>query len=334
MLTKSPLLSIIIPVYNVEDYLSQCIDSVLNQSFRDYEIILVDDGSTDRCPALCDEYAAVEERIMIVHKENVGASGARNSGADAASGKYLLFIDSDDYIEKDSLEKIAQYLIIDGDCDVIFLNSIGFLKDGSYTDFGYTYNKDMVYKKSRNEVLEYFISISQFPVAPFTKLIRRQFIMDKNISFTEGLDCCNDLDHMIGLIIAAESFNCFDFPFYYYRCFREGSLSTGRHDKLFRSLLFIFEKWDTLSKKECVECASVIHRILAFEYCPLLWHYYNLNKKEKPVYKNSIKKFAFLMSLSNDKRIILTNIVYKIFGLSIVSCLINYYYIVKFRFRR
>lgn len=89
--------SIVIPVYNVESYLRQCIDSVLNQSYQNLELVLVDDGSKDSSPAICDEYAAKDSRVVVVHKANGGAAAARNDGIRKATGDYVTFLDSDDY---------------------------------------------------------------------------------------------------------------------------------------------------------------------------------------------------------------------------------------------
>lgn len=99
-----PEISVIIPVYNVEKYLHSCVDSVLKQTFQNFEIILVDDGSPDSCPEMCDRYAASDSRIRVIHKQNAGLGYARNSGLDIARGEYVCFLDSDDYIETNTLE--------------------------------------------------------------------------------------------------------------------------------------------------------------------------------------------------------------------------------------
>lgn len=101
-----PKVSIIVPVYNVEKYLDRCINSLVNQTLKDIEIILVDDGSPDSCPELCDEYAEKDNRIKVIHKENGGLGFARNSGLDMASGEYFAFADSDDYVDLDFYEKL------------------------------------------------------------------------------------------------------------------------------------------------------------------------------------------------------------------------------------
>lgn len=99
-----PTISVIVPVYKVEPYLRQCVDSILGQTFRDFELILVDDGSPDGCPAICDEYAEKDSRVKVIHKENGGLSSARNAGLDVAKGKYIAFVDSDDWIHPEMLE--------------------------------------------------------------------------------------------------------------------------------------------------------------------------------------------------------------------------------------
>ncbi len=100
----NPIISVIIPVYKVEKYLERCIDSVLAQTFQNYEVILIDDGSPDRCPEICDRYSLIDPRICVIHQENGGLSDARNKGIEAARGEYLFFVDSDDYIGRDTLD--------------------------------------------------------------------------------------------------------------------------------------------------------------------------------------------------------------------------------------
>ena len=104
---NDPTISIIVPVYNVEKYIHRCIDSILAQTFTDFELILVDDGSPDNCPAICDEYAKKDSRVRVIHKPNGGVSSARNAGVDAARGEYVAFVDSDDWITFNCMEKMV-----------------------------------------------------------------------------------------------------------------------------------------------------------------------------------------------------------------------------------
>lgn len=113
----SELISVIIPVYKVEDYLEKCVDSVINQTYPNLEIILVDDGSPDRCGVLCDKYAEKDKRIKVIHKENGGLSDARNAGIRIATGEYLAFIDSDDWVESGYFDALYS-LLRDNDADL------------------------------------------------------------------------------------------------------------------------------------------------------------------------------------------------------------------------
>ena len=105
-----PLISIIVPVYQVEAYLDRCVASLLAQTYVNLEIILVDDGSPDRCPAICDMYAQKDSRVRVIHQENAGLSGARNAGIEVAKGEYLAFVDSDDYVSENFIRVLYDLL--------------------------------------------------------------------------------------------------------------------------------------------------------------------------------------------------------------------------------
>ena len=123
------MISVIVPVYNVEKYLEECIESIINQTHSDIEIILVDDGSTDNSGALCDEYASKDSRIRVIHKENGGLSDARNCGMRAAKGEIISFVDSDDYLSPFFLE-IMYEAMMNGNCDIVALKSACEFWDG------------------------------------------------------------------------------------------------------------------------------------------------------------------------------------------------------------
>lgn len=118
MAKQKPLISIIVPVYNVEKYLNKCVDSILEQTFKDFELILVDDGSSDQSPDICDKYAAVNKNIKVFHQVNKGQAKARKVGLIAAKGEYVFFVDSDDWLEPDALE-VACDCALKNDADIV-----------------------------------------------------------------------------------------------------------------------------------------------------------------------------------------------------------------------
>ena len=126
-LDRYPMVTVVVPVYNVEKYLSRCIDSIVNQTYRNLEIILVDDGSPDKCPELCDEWAQKDSRIRVIHKKNQGLGMARNTGIENATGGYICFFDSDDWVDNDLIEK-ALYTAETENADLV---CYGFYKNDS-----------------------------------------------------------------------------------------------------------------------------------------------------------------------------------------------------------
>ena len=126
--------SIIVPVYQVENYIRQCIDSILVQTFTDFELILVDDGSKDRSGKICDEYAVLDQRVKVIHKENGGLSDARNCGMDQAVGNYFMFVDSDDYIASTMLEYLYKALT-NKEADIAVCNFLYFFEEDRKRDF-------------------------------------------------------------------------------------------------------------------------------------------------------------------------------------------------------
>lgn len=124
------MISVIVPVYNVEPYLRQCIDSILAQTYTDFELILVDDGSPDNCGAICDEYAEKDNRIRVIHQKNGGVSAARNAGIDIATGEYISFVDSDDWVHPEYLAYLYRAVQEQG----VLLSACGFIKTCIRTD--------------------------------------------------------------------------------------------------------------------------------------------------------------------------------------------------------
>lgn len=142
-------ISVIIPVYKVESYLRECLDSIISQTYNNLEIILIDDGSPDNCGAICDEYAETDSRIIVIHKENAGVGAARNDGLEMVTGDWITFVDSDDWIESDYCENLIQY-VSKNQADMIFLGGIVFEKGENESEIGRNVQSDFVYTKENN----------------------------------------------------------------------------------------------------------------------------------------------------------------------------------------
>ena len=130
----NPLISVIVPIYNVEKYLARCVDSIVNQTYKNLEIILVDDGSPDRCSQMCDDYAEKDRRIKVVHKKNGGLSDARNAGMAVATGEYISFIDSDDYVSDDFFECLLDVMNKENS-DIAECSVVKFYEDNRFDEF-------------------------------------------------------------------------------------------------------------------------------------------------------------------------------------------------------
>ena len=146
---KNELISVIVPVYKVEPYLRKCIDSIINQTYKNLEIILVDDGSPDNCGKICDEYAEKDSRIVVIHKENGGLSDARNAGIDTAKGEYLTFIDSDDWITENYIKYLYD-LLNKYTADISGCNYTVVRDDGIYVKDKNSFFEDRFYQKGKN----------------------------------------------------------------------------------------------------------------------------------------------------------------------------------------
>ena len=144
--------SVVIPVYNVEKYLKECVDSVLKQTYFSYEIILVDDGSTDASAKICDEYAAKDSRISVIHKPNGGLSSARNTGLQKARGAYVYFLDSDDYIVEYALEKLVEAAERDN-ADIVFFDAVSFADADGDFKVSQNYIRKNNYKSEKGTVV-------------------------------------------------------------------------------------------------------------------------------------------------------------------------------------
>lgn len=167
------LISVIVPVYKAEPYLDKCISSIVNQTYKNLEIILVDDGSPDNCPSMCDFWSERDNRIRVVHQSNEGAGGAKNKGLDVAQGDYIGFVDSDDYIEAHMFEHLLSLMGSNHDIGIAECNILQVEDDDAQLDNGQEYKSD-VYETMA--AMELHIQDKIFKQTPPNKLYRRTVI--------------------------------------------------------------------------------------------------------------------------------------------------------------
>lgn len=177
---KQPLISVIVPVYNVAEYLPECVDSIINQTYKNLEIILVDDGSTDACPDICDEYAKRDSRIRVIHKKNGGLSDARNAGLDICTGEWIGFVDSDDYIARDMYEKLYASAV-EVQADVSVCQSI---KDKNGKLSYYKYKRETEVLSSMEEMINRMFCGGTQTISACLKLYRKTIF--SNLRFPVG----------------------------------------------------------------------------------------------------------------------------------------------------
>lgn len=173
-------ISIIIPIYNVEKYLPACVESILQQTYKNLEVILVDDGSLDRCPVICDELAQKDDRIRVIHQKNKGLSGARNTGIDNAQGDYLIFVDSDDTVEQTLVEELYTYAE-KWNCAIVACGRNYIFEDGQIV-CKIAHDESKVY--GFEEAMQEMNSFRLFDMSAWAKIYRKELFED--IRFPEG----------------------------------------------------------------------------------------------------------------------------------------------------
>lgn len=246
-----PKVSIIVPVYNAEKYLQECVESVLCQTLSDIELILVDDGSTDSSPALCDQYAVQDYRVKVIHKPNGRAASARNAGLRAASGEYVAFVDADDWISPDMYEKMLQT-----NADVTLCDYVRFQGE---KQFPFTqpnvaagfYNKaqirEIIYPHLVMDGIEYPITISNWAL-----LIRREVIVKNRLSYREDIRISEDAPFGSEVLYCADSFAYLKGDQLYHYRMTEGSASRTYQPWWWDSSLKINEETENFFTK-CAE---------------------------------------------------------------------------------
>lgn len=211
--------SIIVPVYNVENWIEECLISLLNQTLKEIEIILINDGTKDNSIKKIEKYLD-DERIILINQENKGLSGARNRGLEIAKGEYISFVDSDDYIDKEMLEKMYDS---SNNLDIIFCDFISFV-DNQFNRENFR-KKYEYFKNNLNIKTGSKYYIPELTVV-WNKLYKREFIHENNIKFIENI-IHEDNDFTLRTLLLAKKVKYIEEPLYYYRDKREGSIMSS-----------------------------------------------------------------------------------------------------------
>jgi glycosyltransferase involved in cell wall biosynthesis len=295
-----PKVSIIIPVYNVEQYLAECLDSVIGQTLRDIEIICVDDGSTDRSPEILDEYAKKDSRMTVIHKENGGFSSARNAAFPCIKGEYTLFVDSDDWIEPNLCEKtvtIADQEQADMTC---------FLYHNSQH---HQYDKLILQGKGEQYSLQNWF----FTPMVWLRLWRSDFILKNNLRFSEISKCFSE-DNIFNFVAFSFEPQLAFVPerLYYYRQNPNGTIQTKK-DKVILNTVIYFDEYVKQLKQACKYQGKWKNIFLQMKLRKMCGYYFTISKKYKTQMLEAIRKNIgqderdFLASNNNDLPWYITN---------------------------
>lgn len=208
----NPKISVIVPVYNVEKYLCSCIDSILAQTFTDFELLLIDDGSRDKSGEICDEYANKDCRVKVFHKENGGVSSARNLGIDESKGEYLFFVDSDDIISSFYIEMFVNYVKKNDSVCVVckYTNRLSLLKN----QIDSIKTKEMTSSEFLDEI---WISEGKLDGYLWNKMFKRKILIDLNIRFDEKVSIWEDMLFVVEYFVNISTVVFVDAVLYYYR---------------------------------------------------------------------------------------------------------------------
>lgn len=240
-----PKVSVIVPVYNAEKYLHRCIDSILAQTFTDFELLLIDDGSKDSSGTICDEYAKKDSRIRVFHKPNGGVSSARNVGLDNAKGEWIAFADSDDWVEYDMLECMLEK----ANLEKAYIVIADYFED--YAD-----KKIKVCHNFESLKPRYIISkLMQGDIigSTWNKFFSRHLFIDNSIRFIDGIDYCEDLIVIIQILLNNPKITRLYYPIYHYDNSATLSITRNYSKKVFYDQLKATSFIEHLIGKEYVD---------------------------------------------------------------------------------
>lgn len=318
------LLSIIIPIYNVEKYLRQCIDSILQQQIKDMELILVDDGSPDKCPEICDEYAQRFPFVKVIHKKNGGLSDARNQGLKAASGQFVIFMDSDDWWNPYvSVQKMLEH-ISRSNSEMLLFTSYDYIEGDGFFQRNEHQNFRNIDVSSVKAYYQSLLNNGNLEVSANTKILKRQFLIDNHLFFTPNL-LSEDNEWMMRVLRVAKKVDKLEEPLYICRLGRADSITNTIKKKNITDLLSIV-KWsvdyyadhDNEVKEQELCFASYLW------FCALGLAN-RLDKNELKEVKPLFKETSSVCSYSNSKKTKLCNTVYRIFGFDVTIKILGTY---------
>jgi len=301
MISSTPLVSIIIPVYNSEPYLEECIDSIINQTYRSIEIILINDGSTDRSHEIAKSYPIKDDRIIVLSQPNRGVSAARNAGLNVAKGEYVLFVDSDDTIREDSVEVLCRHAMV-SNTEVVLGNMCFCYPDGKQEFFFKRSTELSKYPLlSGEQCFSQLVKINAFPPSSCLFFTKRSFILKRQLFFEEGIVHEDEL-WCIKALVCAPKVSVMDFFFYSYRV-RQGSIMRSDNKKyriysFFRVIKSLEEFAARLEEKqELMKAIGYVYVRIFYNYfliCQLL-HEIKEGTNEYTAYSERLLKKIFPM---------------------------------------
>lgn len=308
--------SVIVPIYNVEKYLRECVDSILSQTFGDFELILVNDGSKDSSGAICDEYAEKDSRVKVIHKENGGLSDARNAGNAIAQGEYVVYIDSDDYVDgNDFLEKIYEKAQIGA--DIICYKFRKYFEDSkSFSKCDYAFPNLQQYE-TLAERINYLVKTNSFYCSAWSKSIRFSLLKDNNINFEKGL-LGEDQEWYYHVLLKAKSIDGIDKDYIVYRQ-RANSITTSWRMKNLTDCIYVVDKWQKqiLEAEIDDEYKNALLNSIGKLYCNLLIGYTAFKDKNKKEYYSKLKDLSFLFKYNLNPRVAMFSKLYEITGFDV-----------------
>lgn len=322
---KPLVLSIIVPVYNVLEYLEACVDSLVAEDMNLAEVILVDDGSTDGSSALCDELAKRYTCVRCIHKENEGVSMARNDGLNEARGKYVVFVDSDDLIALDGVAAAINWAK-DADDDICFLQFQDLYPNGNLKDHGDNITLSEVRGKDKKTVFRHLASRPKYPGSACAKLFRREFLCENGIHFIKGRKNGEDLSFMMECLLSARRFDALEMPFYQYRRNRVDSATYKMNTQSYQQRCMFVTEWSeqlTWKKKPKNSISSYAMSFVAYEYAILLWRCVDLPEDTLEYAGEFLEKYSWVMHYARNRRIKTIGLLQKALGTKRTSLLLK-----------